>query len=106
MTYSNIVTNYSLSTPASEFYTTVSIDEVIKFKDYLGEYHDLKTVRIDANGTDLLVQFVKYDDIGIAALSDIILINSSSFVNISEIEFGGIKILGAIGQKIKFYGMY
>jgi len=106
MGFANLITNSNLTVPAAEFYTTLVEDEVIKFIDHLGIEHNVRDIRIDSDDTDLVFAFVNYRDDSIAYLSDEAFLKKNSFISISDIKFGGVKVIGSAGKKIKYMSMF
>ena len=92
-----IITNYDLdNTP---FYTTKVDDEQIMFKGYV----DCNDVMIFAHDEELLFKFLKVDmDGSVIGESDVIHLESGSVFGDDKNEWGGIEVLGLMGQKVKF----
>lgn len=106
-TASGIVTNTHLTTPDNEWYTTVSIDEVIPFVDDVeGKLRNVNSVTVFANTTKLKFSLCRIDnetDINVGYISDKMFVeNASSLGNTGVESFNAIKIYGVVGQEVKF----
>jgi hypothetical protein len=105
--FNNIVTNYHLTDGGSEFYATTEADEVVKFQDKNGNIHNCQSIRIDSDGTDLLIQLARVDSDGsVLHTTDTLSILAGSYISFDNVRFNAVKVLGALGQNIKFTGLY
>lgn len=105
-TASGVITNYHLSTPSNKWYTTQEIDEVIIFKDKDNNNRSINNWSIFANTTDLEIQLIKTFENEIVYESDVITIESNTYWSNDYIEIEGIKILGEIGQQVRYVGNF
>jgi len=80
------------------FYTTISNNEIISFTDTQGRNQNLNSLTIEADNTALYIQILPSE------YCIYILANNS--VTIELLNIKEIKVLGNLGQKIRWYGLY
>ena len=81
-----------------EFYTTTANNQTITFTDTNGNLNHLNSLTIEADATDLFIQILPSEYcIHITA-------NNSSTIDYCDIK--QIKVLGNLGQNLKWYGLY
>lgn len=105
--FSNVITNYHLTDGGSEYYTTTESDEVVNFEDSDGNKHNVGSIRIDADGSDLIINLVRTDsDDTVLHSSGKIVVSAGSYISYDNIRFNGVKINGDAGQSVKYTGLY
>ena len=81
-----------------EFYTTTANNQIITFTDTNGNSNHLNSLTIEADATDLFIQILPSE------YCVYIPANNSSTIDYCDIK--QIKVLGNLGQKIKWYGLF
>jgi len=80
------------------FYTTISNNEIISFTDAQGKNQNLNSLTIEADNTALYIQVLPSE------YCVYIPVNGSTTIDFLKIS--QIKVLGNLGQKIKWYGKF
>jgi len=105
--YSNIITNYHLTDGGAEFYETTEADEIINFEDSDGVKHNVSSIRIDADGSDLNINFLRTNDSDeVSHATSVVLVGTGTFVSFDNVRFNGVRVNGASGQSIKYTALY
>jgi len=80
------------------FHTTTVANELITFTDQNNNPYPLNSLTIEANNTDLYIQILP---------SEFVLhIIAGNSISIDYCSIKQIKVLGNLGQDIKWYGLY
>jgi len=80
------------------FYVTTQEDEIINFQDQNNNIYSLNSLTVTANATDLFIQILPSEYC--------IHIPASSSVTIDYLKIKQIKVLGALGQSLKWFGLH
>ena len=81
-----------------EFYTTTANNQIITFTDTNGNLNHLNSLTIEADATDLFIQILPSDYC--------ICITAGNSTTIDYCNIQQIKVLGNLGQNLKWYGLY
>jgi len=81
-----------------EFYTTTANNQIITFADTNGNLNHLNSLTIEADATDLFIQILPSEYCVCIAAGNSTTID---YCNIQQI-----KVLGNLGQNLKWYGLY
>jgi len=81
-----------------EFYTTTANNQIITFTDTNGNSNHLNSLTIEADATDLFIQILPSEYCVCIAAGNSTTID---YCNIQQI-----KVLGNLGQNLKWYGLY
>jgi len=80
------------------FYTTISNNEIISFTDTQGKNQNLNSLTIEADNTALYIQVLPSEYC--------VYIPANGKTTIDFLKISQIKVLGNLGQKIKWYGKF
>lgn len=99
-----IITNYHYDN--NEWYTTKIDNEEIFFKNKNNEDRIIESIIISSE-TSLKIQLFRTNPNGdIGYESDIIFIPASSNFSTSTAQYNGIRVIGLLGQKIRWVGNF
>ena len=100
---SGIGTNTHLSSPENEWYSTISIDEVIPFVDHYGKNKVTDSIAVFANTTKLTFSLCRINSDGAVVFeTDKMFVASNARIESDGAKFQAIKIYGIANQKVKF----